>query len=146
MHFIGKYEHALKYILRSLILSWFLLNILSLCRSLAIFILVQILFQPEDRKQVYVICDYYHVMFRNIQFLQVYISHICAILEYTCEVWYPGITLSQVHDIERVQIRVLFIIRTVCWIMSCHMSCHISHVLSHVITYHILHVILYITC
>ncbi len=45
--------------------------------------------------------------------LQVYISRIRAILEYVCEIWHPGITLSQVHDIERVQIRVLFIIRSI---------------------------------
>ncbi len=37
------------------------------------------------------------------ELLQVYISCIRAILEYACEVRHPGITLSQVHDIEQVQ-------------------------------------------
>ncbi len=34
------------------------------------------------------------------ELLQVYISLIRAILEYACEVWHPGLTLSQVHGIE----------------------------------------------
>ncbi len=34
------------------------------------------------------------------ELVQVYISHILAILEYACEVWHPGLTLSQVHVIE----------------------------------------------
>ncbi len=37
-------------------------------------------------------------------------SWISSIPAYACQVWHPGLTLKLVHDIERVQIRAMFII------------------------------------
>jgi hypothetical protein len=44
------------------------------------------------------------------ELLKVFFGRICSLLEYACQVWHPGLTLYQVHDIERVQIRALSII------------------------------------
>ena len=44
------------------------------------------------------------------QLVQVYHTHIRSLLDYACQVWNPGLTLSQMQDIERIQIRALSII------------------------------------
>jgi hypothetical protein len=49
--------------------------------------------------------------YTETELVKVYFGHIRCILEYACQVWHPGLTLSHVHDIERIQIRALFIIR-----------------------------------
>lgn len=43
--------------------------------------------------------------------IQIYTGKLRSILEYACQVWHPGLTLSLSQDIERVQIRALKIIR-----------------------------------
>ena len=48
--------------------------------------------------------------FSQSQLVTIYCSRIRSILDYACQVWHPGITQSQSHDIERVQIRAMGII------------------------------------
>lgn len=43
--------------------------------------------------------------------IQIYISRIRSILDYACQVWHPGLTQYLAHDLERVQIRAMGIIR-----------------------------------
>ena len=49
--------------------------------------------------------------FAEADLLVTFHSRIRSILEYACQVWHPGLTSNLVHDIERVQIRAMFIIR-----------------------------------
>ncbi len=48
--------------------------------------------------------------FDEADLLVTFQSRIHSILEYAFQLWHPGITLNLVHDIERVQIRAMFII------------------------------------
>ena len=49
--------------------------------------------------------------YNDSQLIDIYSCKIRSIVEYACQVWHPGLTQSQCHDIERVQVRAMRIIK-----------------------------------